>query len=381
MNPLGIPETLDRWQQLAGRLRAIVRVDDRHTNLAYLREAIKRDLRIAEATGRWQLTPDGPEPTVYLPGDVLALRSLAAIWDIRDADLGDGQGTVGRLLLDATPYFVPGPVALGLLQSYAPDEATLAGLHLPYDSVAVYFGASIASPTLELVPAALVDEWMADVEALPTEGFGLRVLLGDMPFVQAGIAVADYEYDPAEQPARVRIEALLLLAEEGSLRDEIAWLVAAETPTRVRERPVRALVPGLRSCCGWADPVHSLAAAVAWADWTAEPPLRLPGLLRRDLRQLRRGPMRRAEQAGALANVRVIDARPVKSAEAAEPGGGHASPVAHLRRGHWRRVRVGPKRDWRYQGRWIAPTIVNPDHGSLRPVVYRLPKPNGAEND
>lgn len=30
----------------------------------------------------------------------------------------------------------------------------------------------------------------------------------------------------------------------------------------------------------------------------------------------------------------------------------------HLRRGHWRRVRVGPRHAWRYELRWIAPTSV-----------------------
>lgn len=38
-------------------------------------------------------------------------------------------------------------------------------------------------------------------------------------------------------------------------------------------------------------------------------------------------------------------------------------PRAHWRRGHWRRVRVGSRGEWRYELRWIRPTLVNPSAG------------------
>jgi len=47
-----------------------------------------------------------------------------------------------------------------------------------------------------------------------------------------------------------------------------------------------------------------------------------------------------------------------------------------MRRAHWRRARVGPRRDWHYEGRWIAPTLVNADALTEMPtVLYRLPDP------
>lgn len=57
----------------------------------------------------------------------------------------------------------------------------------------------------------------------------------------------------------------------------------------------------------------------------------------------------------------------------ARPGSGRARE-AHLRRGHWRRQRVGPRHTWYYELRWIAPTVVG---GSLpadrKGRVYTLP--------
>jgi hypothetical protein len=55
---------------------------------------------------------------------------------------------------------------------------------------------------------------------------------------------------------------------------------------------------------------------------------------------------------------------------------GRHSPVPHLRGGHFRRVRVGPRQEWHYEVRWIAPTLVGgeqPDPNRL--VVRRLPAP------
>ena len=49
---------------------------------------------------------------------------------------------------------------------------------------------------------------------------------------------------------------------------------------------------------------------------------------------------------------------------------------AHLRRGHWRRVRVGPRSDWHYEMRWIPPTMINPYARRKDSVtVYRLNPP------
>jgi hypothetical protein len=65
-----------------------------------------------------------------------------------------------------------------------------------------------------------------------------------------------------------------------------------------------------------------------------------------------------------------------RRAPSAGDGSGRPSPATHLRRGHWRRQRVGPRHAWRYEPRLIPPVLVNPGAGPGEHVtVYRLPAP------
>lgn len=48
-------------------------------------------------------------------------------------------------------------------------------------------------------------------------------------------------------------------------------------------------------------------------------------------------------------------------------------PAPHSRRGHWRRQRVGPRDNWRYEVRWIPPAWVGADHELPSDHIYVVP--------
>lgn len=105
---------------------------------------------------------------------------------------------------------------------------------------------------------------------------------------------------------------------------------------------------------------------------------------------------KRQEKHGAFGGVHVIDVAAASSTKPAQ-GNDHAStrtsPATHLRRGHWRSVRVVERdaagnrvgtrdgvegTDWHYEGRWISPSVVNAGgHNASSLPVYRLPSRNG----
>jgi hypothetical protein len=126
--------------------------------------------------------------------------------------------------------------------------------------------------------------------------------------------------------------------------------------------PSRTVLFGRYSDADWAAVVEVLAAVVAWGDWTApERPAPIAwDADRTSRRQLRKGRTRIVEEAGGLSNVVVLDARRHAPPGDAAGEGTHASPITDLRRGHFRRVPVGPREQQRREVRWIPPTVVNP---------------------
>ncbi|MGH9281929.1 MAG: hypothetical protein ACRD0S_03220, partial [Acidimicrobiales bacterium] len=56
---------------------------------------------------------------------------------------------------------------------------------------------------------------------------------------------------------------------------------------------------------------------------------------------------------------------------------GHASPITHLRRAHWRHQRVGPGLSSSRLVR-VPATVVSPGTAPLAPVVYRVPAPGAS---
>jgi hypothetical protein len=187
------------------------------------------------------------------------------------------------------------------------------------------------------------------------------------------------------------VSGMVLLADDhGRLRDDRLWIIAANPdptlPPPANLDRVRGVVRGWRSAATLAPLVSNVAAAVAWGAWQPPTtPLPLPDdpASRQWRKAVKRGVFRRREPRGDAVGVHVIDLertaaharhRPDPEWHAARPS--RHAPVPHLRGGHFRRVRIGPRNDWHYQVRWIAPTLVRGDQPATeRLVVRRLPPP------
>jgi hypothetical protein len=337
----------------------------------------------------------------FIPGDVLALRlfaitstanqatsllELSAISSLAVADRV-GMRRVAQVLASqvswiasAAPYWLGVRDAVGILASRPPDPDLLATLRLPFPVVSVYFGADLAfdprflawSDSMDLperFEAAMYCEWLAQN---PDQAEG------------------DLERQIRDRGGY--LTGLTMLAGPGQigLADCVLWHAATEAiPTPADPAGLdrgRGFLFGRLSCATLAPLVANLAAAVAWGGWKCPdplPPLPEDPSSRAWRKALKTGRARRAERRGSFAAVHILDVdRTVASARPVEPAAeapARSSPVTHTRRGHWRRVRVGPRDAWHHEGRWIAPTVVNPGGPVRRSVtVYRLPVPDAA---
>jgi hypothetical protein len=362
-----------------------------HTSHAVQRalDCLTRDEQLRTASGRW--VPGHPDPDQFVPGDVAAVRVGAGKAILISSWRTDPHGNRLRVrfersdllqqqlkaldlpdLTAAVPYFIPTAAALGVLASRPPDPQLLEELRLPFERVFVLFGAD-----LELDP--IVYRWPADYpwRQLPRHSITYQLL-------QRGGYVS----------------GMVLLADQHArLRDDLLWLVAANPdPTlpwpanldRIRGvvrgwRSAAQLVPLVSNIAAQLAPlVTNVAAAVAWGAW--QPPTTLLPLptdpsSRQWRKAVKRGVFRRREPRGDAIGVHVLDLERTtthQTSTAPDPNTAAArtSPIPHLRRGHFRRVRIGARGDWHYQIRWIAPTLVRGDQpANERLVVRRLPPP------
>ena len=399
VTPLGIPvderdidlahQELQRAGGLTGVNRAAVR---------QVIDSLLRDARLQADGGRW--TPGRPDPDQFVPGDVAAIRAVASDSILVRAaairvdhaqalhlrakpsgrlDLvGDREALVVKLdadrLLDqpilasrlvdlyrAVPYFIPTTAAAAVLASRPPSQTLQQELRVPFERTLVLFGTD-----LELDTRAY--PWPERFPYQELDRFGV---VGEL------IARGGY------------LSGLVLLADEhGYLRDDVIWLVAANPrphdPWPASLDRIRGLVRGFRSAATLAPLVTNVAAAVAWAVWRDPPPT--PDLPAdpspRQLRKaLKRNSVRVRERQGALVGVRTLDlARNTARTPRAERDGPtthRASPIPHMRSGHFRNVRVGPRNDFHYEPRWIPLTWVRGDldGADQRLVVRRVPPP------
>jgi hypothetical protein len=398
--PLGIPvherdfEQAHRYLERTGVLEGVNRAA-----VEQVLDALERDSLLQRASGRW--IPGRPDPDQFVPGDIAALRAIVADPIFRDvgavslqrertvhlrANLAGGldlvsdrerlllqldlnrlldQPILASLLVDlqrAVPYFIPTDAAAAVLASRPPSQQLQQELRLPFERTVVLFGAD-----LELDPASF--PWPERFPYQELERFGV---VGEL-LARGG-----------------HLTGLVLLADDqGHLRDDVVWMVAAnpdpKLPWPASLDRVRGLVRGYRSAATLAPLVSNVAAAVAWALWRDPPPI--PPELPRDFtdRQFRkafkRNSIRVRERQGGLVGIRVLDlarnATRETPTEPEDPGPQRASPVPHMRAGHFRRVRVGPRGDFHYEPRWIAPTWVRGDldRADQRLVIRRVPSP------
>jgi hypothetical protein len=265
-------------------------------------------------------------------------------------------------LTTAVPYFIPTTAALGVLASRPPDPDLQQRLRLPFPRVLVVFGTD-----LQLDPHT--HQWPTDYpyQQLPRHSIA-RQLIDRGGYVSGMVLLAD---------------------QAGQQRDDLLWIVAANPdptlPWPANLDRIRGTLRGWRTASTLAPLVTNIAAAVAWGAWQppADPLPLLPDPGSRQWRKaIKRGAFRRREPRGDAVGIHVLDLgrNPSHTLQPQRPGqastGSRSSPIPHLRAGHFRRVRVGPRDDWHYQVRWIAPTLVRgdqPEHDRL--VVRRLPPP------
>jgi hypothetical protein len=357
-----------------------------------LSTAMLRDMALTDH--RWrgvERRQGGP----FVPGDVLRLRVLVGTWllALRDPTLVTHDGQSGseevyeperedamlQLLYGATPYFLPASAAYGIMASQPPEAELLAELRLPYPAVAVFFAAEFDVPA----------ELQGGEEVLRTReraGPTLEeVLAGKRPWANQAPAHIRFPTLSAVRGHDTAVAGVVLTAtEDGNLDDLVLFVLSKPRPRDARF----SVVEGQLHRCRLRPLVENLAAAVAWGDW--QPPVggfELPADAGSSefRRAINRGVFRRQEPRGVFGGVRVLDAPKMfrrLADDDVQGAAGHRSPATHLRRGHWRRQRVGPRDSWRYEPRFIAPVVVNPGAGRSDEVkVYRLPLPGGLKGE
>jgi len=398
-----LPDRARRLQELAAKDYSVTQTLNR------LREQLDRDLAFMLATRRWR--PGLPDPATFVPGDVVVLRALAAkplVWGavtacnalgIASVDTAtwspadDPEGTY-RLInvmrscaataawtLEAAPYFLPVTAAVGVMASHPPDPDLLAAIRLPFAIVTVYFGADLA-----------IDErFLRWSDALDSPERRQPWQLAARLTGQAVPSDIDSDLSAAVRDLGGYLTGVTLFAnEQGGIADDVEFIVATNpdpnAPGSAALDRGRGVIPGRLSRSTLHPLVANLAAAVSWGAWSnptanAVPPA-VPGS-RAWRKAITSSRYRRDEERGAFAGVRILDTvRTAAAARASQPDDDtptRPSPATHLRRGHWRRVRIGPRNDWHYEGRWIAPTVVSPGGQPVGgEAVYRLPVPDAA---
>jgi hypothetical protein len=398
LTTFGEPNTLQELDALQGPAwqARLARLGDLDAALrAALQQAV-HDQALVDVGGRWQ--PGQPDPAEFVPGDALALRLYAAVPTLHQAELrqlilrtthpAQRPPWVDRAVdlpatavwsMRATPFYLPVAEAVGIMASHPPEPGMLTDLRLPFETVTVYFGADLAIPReLQRWSSALDDPDRGLPAALAAQFLGLPPL---------DRTRADLVWAARELGGYLSGVTLFAGGRGRGVADDVLWLVTTNpdpaAPGVSRFDRIRGVVPGRLSCSTLQPLAVNLAAAVAWGAWRTPAGVELPGApgSRAWRKAVRRGTVRRADRRGGLAGVRVLDIARMRQPTRSQPHSAGAeprpSPVTHLRRGHWRRVRVGPRDAWHHEGRWIPPAVVNPGGPPKRTVtVYRLPAPD-----
>lgn len=350
-----------------------------------------RDRRVIRVARRWHGDPlQPPASTNFVAGDVAAMRTAVAeqMIDLRhrqraaQTDSVKEREVIGTsiehsMVLDmvaefwlynARSYFLGARTLVGLVDSEIPTGEELAELRLPSRDVVIYFGSDLTLP-IEITGADDVyAELFERVEHAEPDADG-RVD-GDraMPSTFPGPLICLHRNQPV-QMCGVALHA----DDNGHLADEVMWLVSCPE----HHTPNRYVLYGSLSRSSLRYLAVNLAAAVAWGRWTPPSIGDLPDVGDPRFRDvIRSSRFRKQEPHGGALGVHVLDVkRTMQPGTDAKPEGTHASPAAHSRRAHWRRVRVGRRDDWHYERRFISRAIINPDHVDDRVTVYRLPPP------
>lgn len=353
---------------------------------------VVRDLELHHANPRLMRRD---QPATYEPGDVagvrfahcagMAMHAVGAMQAIRgkaaeESELSDDEqvllsiGLVGLGEYDAVaravPFFVPAGAAVALAGSHPPDPGL--ELRLPYERVLVLFGAPLRFEA--------ATSWLEAAMAPRDLKHVLAIARVHMP---NGADFEDPDLDRDLMGAMAvnggALHGVCLFADEDDRAHDLAlWLFSSEMISdgvTVTSSMLGALHRG-----AFSPIARSAAALCAWGDWV---PPDESYVLPEDLTAgevkdfVNKGKWRRSEARGGPLGVRVLDVKRAAARVTDSDAGSSGRTVSpHSRRGHFRRVRVGPRTDWHYEARWIPWTLVNASEGDVDfGRVYRLPEP------
>ena len=312
-------------------------------------------------------------PRHAIPADAAALQHWysAAAWGsaLRHAG-GPGSSAQSRIAV-ATQCAVPFWLPPGHTMNYV-DSEPLSGddrteIRLPYAQVFLALADPMRlDPVAE--PSAEFDEswaWMAHTVS-DILGRGQKRNLATM--LSAGTrGFTTNRIDVCEllEQRGARIEGVVLLADAaGRLDDEFAWCITV--PAKSGGVLGRWTLPASLARTEFRDQVINLAAVAAWGDWHS------PDADEKGDQDRAAGASNDEPRADGASAVRVLNVKATTRSESGTATGAGTRLSPHIRRGHWRRQRYGPKRSLEKRVR-IAPVLVNASRGDIGPRVYRLP--------
>lgn len=279
--------------------------DDLNSAGATMKEAGER-LRIAQATGRWRVQVGTRSPAGLVPGDVIALSSLHALTlmigpgsEPNNPAASPESASLAQAVLQSRTYWLPAAATEAVLTSDPPTRELLDEITLPEQRCVVWFAQPARIPD-GVVPDSIV----AHAAALNDQnGEGEDRI--ERPAMVSFNGLAHVAHAPHE----CVVEGVMLTATvEGRLSDGIGWMIRTP-PVDGIGLDGRYLILGRRSAARWSNIVDLLASIICWGDWTVPEPLTLDLAGDRTARrQIRKGKLRRLEEAGGLAGVLSLDA-------------------------------------------------------------------------
>lgn len=337
------------------------------------------DLDITNRTARWDVS----KLDRMVPGDVSALRltftdgANRVLKNLTDDPIdpstkrfsnvtaGSQAGLIeqARAIYKSVPFWMDAQFAYGVMASNPPSEEDIKTLRLPFDSVTIWFN----KPMLIENPVLPPEEDDVDLEEffLTTDDDEWKEgIVSALTFLRNRVSWAvGVTLFSGKNGSGICSVALfhLFTGEEG---DKVTG--AASFPCWLTHATVAPLV-------------YNLAAAIGWGEWKNpdDPPecLSEAATPKQQRKAWKKSVVRKAQSRGVFAGVHVIDMKRQGSYVKQEAAGTHASPVPHLRRGHVRRTRCGPRNDWWYERRWVPPTVVNASNQREvdQVALYRLP--------
>lgn len=261
---------------------------------------------------------------------------LLAAFASRCLTSGPG-GAIARSIAGSQPVVLAAPLVADLLESEDVPEEWLADIRVPFPVETILFSAWFEFPSslASAIPEPHEDE-SPDVLAYRRPMADLRC-----GAAWVGVTVAAALND------RLHANVIMLMAS----RNEARLCDLVPIPAHLPSSQMKPLV-------------ERLAAYVA----TLRPRQVLP----RSRRRPSGGP-RTALRPSAGVSVVTIQSQTV--AHPLEESARHKTlRRSHTRRGHWRRVRCGPRMHWHYELRWIPPTVVGPGQMDDQGRIYAVPE-------